>query len=321
MTNKNILNQLIDKNIISAEVANQIEIDDATKPFSIHWELRTLLYLGISLLMAGLGILIYKNIDTIGHGVLIGLIALLCGFCFYYSFKHAKPFSWQEISDTGKLTDFALLAACLLFLALEGYVQYQYNLFGNRYGLAALFPAIIFFISSYWFDHRGVLSMAITALTSSIGISITPVTIWQSDKLNTQSLVISAIILGVILVIVGFISEKQDLKKHFSFTYLLYGSNMVFLAALTGLFGFDYKVIYFLIIILMSLLSIYYARKTHSYLFVLMGVVFGYTAFTYSFFNLLPNDYDFFTYQFYFFASAGGIIYFLLNIRKIVKSE
>ena len=43
--------------------------------FSVHWEVKTLLYLGVLLLTSGLGLLIYKNIDTIGHQAVL-LIAL-----------------------------------------------------------------------------------------------------------------------------------------------------------------------------------------------------------------------------------------------------
>jgi hypothetical protein len=322
MPYQNVLNQMLEHSIISDDLANKIEIEQKNKPFSLHWELRTLLYLGISLFIAGIGILIYKNINTIGHDVLIAIIGIACIACFYYAFKHAKPFIWDEqLDDTAKLTDFALLGACLLFLALETYLQYQYNLFGNKYGIATLLPAILFFFCAYRFDHRGVLSMGITALASCIGISISPLTLWQSGKLNTETLIYSAILLGIFLVLLGLFSEKKALKKHFTYSYLFYGCNMVFIAALTGLFNYDNKIIFFMITAALVAFSIYYGRKSHSYLFLLMGVIFGYMAVTYVFFKSIPQNFDFFTYLFYFFASAGGIIAFLVNIKKILKSE
>jgi hypothetical protein len=57
---------------------------------------------------------------------------------------HKKTFSAQFITGESKLEDFALLAGCLTFLWLEGYLQFQYNLFGNRYGIAAFIPAVFF---------------------------------------------------------------------------------------------------------------------------------------------------------------------------------
>ena len=60
---------------------------DAARPFSLHYELRALLYLGITLLAGGLGVLIYQNIDSIGHGVIILVIAALTAACFAYAWR------------------------------------------------------------------------------------------------------------------------------------------------------------------------------------------------------------------------------------------
>jgi uncharacterized membrane-anchored protein len=317
----NPLNILLEKEIISPELASKIDLEEKNKPFSIHWELRTLLYLGITCLTSGLGVLIYKNIDTIGHNILIALIGLACAGCFYFAIKHNKPFTWEEVKNPENLADFALLGGCVLFLMLEGYLQYQYNLFGNRYGIAALIPAIVFFYCAYRFDHRGVLSMAITALASWIGVSIAPVTLWQSNNFNTQPLTVTALALGILLTLAGWFSEKFNKKAHFSFTYLLFGGNLAFVAASIGLYNFDFKIAYFLIIAVLTFLSITYARQKQSYLFLLMGAIYGYCAFTYGFFKVVPNDADFFLYQFYFLGTAAGIIYFLINIKKIVKNK
>ncbi len=318
MQNLSLLEKLTEKNIISDEQASQIKVSDSNQPFSIHWELRLLLYLGITLLSSGLGVLIYKNIDTIGHNILISLIALVCLACFYYAFRHRKPFLWGEIEESTNLDDFALLGGCLAFLTLEGYLQYQYNFFGTRYGLVAFLPAVLFFFCAYYFDHRGVLSMAITALASWIGISITPLRLLKNNDFNSQDMVITSISLGIFLIIVGWISIQKELKRHFSFTYFIFGGNLTFIAALSGLFAFDLKFIYGIIIAVLSYLSITYARTKHSYLFLLMGVIYGYIAFTYMAFKILPSDLDPFLYMLYFMLSAAGVVLFLIKIKEIV---
>lgn len=318
MNYQNILGLLTEKNIISEKQSEQINAFETSKPFSIHWELRSLLYLGITILSTGLGVLIYKNIDTIGHNIIIGLIALACLACFYYAFSHRKPFTWQEIIETNNLDDFSLLGGCLLFLTLEGYLQFQYNIFGTRYGLAAILPAILFFFSAYSFDHRGVLSMAITALASWVGINIAPAELWKNNDFNDQTFIITALLLGSFLIFAGWISEQKSLKKHFSFTYFLLGGNLAFVAALSGLIIFDWNIFYFLAVAILSFLSIMYARQKHSYIFLLMGIIYGYIAFTYSIFKILPNDLDPFLYMLYFMASGGGVIVFLVKIKEII---
>ena len=104
--------------------------------FSIHYELKTLLYLGVLLLSSGLGILIYKNIDTIGHQVVIGLIMLVSAGCFTYCLKRKRPFSPLKVEAPNPFFDYILLLGCLTFVTLVGYTQVQYTLFGERYGLA-----------------------------------------------------------------------------------------------------------------------------------------------------------------------------------------
>lgn len=318
MKSQSLLEILVEKSIISEKQSLQISSQEASQPFSIHWELRTLLYLGITFFSTGLGVLIYKNIDTIGHNILIALIALVCLGCFYYAFMHRKAFSWQEIEGTTNLDDFALLGGCLTFLTLEGYLQYQHNIFGTRYGLAAFIPAILFFFCAYRFDHRGVLSMAITALASGVGVSIAPVKLWEANDFNSQNLVITALLLGIFLIFVGWIAEQRDFKKHFSFTYFLLGGNLAFVSALAGLFAFDWKIIYFVVIAVLSYLYITYARQKHSYIFLLMGVIYEYIAFTYGAFKVLPEQLDPFLYMFYFMLTGVGVILFLIKIKEII---
>ncbi|HEY1054064.1 MAG TPA: DUF2157 domain-containing protein, partial [Emticicia sp.] len=221
MEYQKLLKTLVEKAVIPEEQAAKIAAYEETKPFSIHWELRTFLYVGITLLGAGLGTVIYQNIDSIGHDVLIGLIVLTFMGCLFYAFKHRKPFTWEEVIETDKLDDFALLGACVMFLTLEGYLQYQYNIFGTRYGLAAFLPSVLFFFLAYRFDHRGVLSMAITAFASWVGVNIAPIKLWQQKNFSTADITHISILLGVVLILMGGLSEYKKWKSHFSFSYFI----------------------------------------------------------------------------------------------------
>jgi hypothetical protein len=280
-----------------------------------------LLYLGISMLTSGLGILIYQNIDSIGHNVIIGLVAILCIFLFYLTFKNAKAFSWGLVEDNEKFKDFALLGACITFLILGGYLQYQYSIFGEKYGLATLISAILFFALAYRFDHRGVLSMGISSLASSIGLSISPTSILKENDFSNESLVVSAIILGLGLISLSFLFERVKMKAHFSFTYLLFGLNLAAIAALSSLFNFDWKIVSGLIELLLAGGAIWYSKQTQSYVFMLLGVIYGYITITYFFIEIVDKLNAFIFYEFYFLASAGGIIYFLIKLKKLVKGK
>ena len=154
--------------------AAAIAEDERTRPFSLHYELRALLYLGSVLLAGGLGVLVYENRNSLSQELVTAFIALAMGASFAYAARHRPAFTWGEAPRTSIAADYLLLLGCLLFLVLEGYVQVEYGMFGTRYGLVTLLPAVLFFALAYRYDHRGVLAMAITALAAWVGVSVTP---------------------------------------------------------------------------------------------------------------------------------------------------
>ncbi len=96
------------------------------RPFSLYYELRALLYLGVTLLSGGLGVLVYQNIEHVGHGVVVAGMAALTAACLGYAARHRPAFTWGQAPSPGLLPEYLLLLGCLLFLALEGYLQAQY---------------------------------------------------------------------------------------------------------------------------------------------------------------------------------------------------
>ncbi|MCE6987664.1 DUF2157 domain-containing protein [Dyadobacter sp. CY323] len=322
MTIQTILQKLVENGIISGRQTTLIADYELKKPFSIHWELRSVLYIGILLFSAGTGIIIYENIDTIGHQAIIAIIATLTVACFFYVSKHSLPYSHDEVKSPVKLADFVLLLGCTTFLALEGYLQFQYNVFGTRYGLAIIIPTIVFFFCAYRFDHKGALSMAITGLASWLGLTIAPMSIFENDFTEGR-LLVTAVILGSMLVGFGWVSEVKKVKKHFAFTYMFLGGNLSCIASLIGLFSQDLKIVYFVIGLGLTCFFVLRARHQQSLIFLLMGVIYGYIIITYSLFTLLGDEAAFLLSSVYFMASSVGVIIFLLKFKKFlgIKNE
>ncbi|SHI30895.1 Predicted membrane protein [Hymenobacter daecheongensis DSM 21074] len=324
MSCEEIIADLTARELLPPAQAAAIRDYERTRPFSLHYELRTLLYLGIVLLSGGLGVLLYQHLDELSHGVIIaGLVTILLA-CFLYAFRHRAPFTWQLAPPAGVLPDYLLLLGCLTFLTLEGYVQAQYQVFGTRYGLALMLPAVLFFALAYLFDHRGVLSMAITALAAWVGVSIAPTSAFVRNDFSSVDLSGSAILLGLLLLGAGLASERLNRKPHFAFTYISLGSNLALLAATAALFSYQRAVLppfaAGILILAISTFLVWYARRTHSYLFLLMGVVYGYIVVTYGFFQLLDfSGGDWFLASLYFPLSAAGVVFLFKNIHKILR--
>ena len=111
-----IFEKLHGEGLLSGESLEKIKAQSSRQLISLHWKLRTILYLGLLLLTSGLGILVYKNIDTISHQAVLLFIALLSAAGFYYCFKHKLPFSTKKVEAPNSFFDYILLLACLCFI-------------------------------------------------------------------------------------------------------------------------------------------------------------------------------------------------------------
>src|SRR5476651_2016641 len=94
-----IFNKLHTEGLISDVSFEKTEQKRLYPLFSVFLEIRALLYIGILALTSGLGILVYKNIDTIGHQAVLLFIALVSVGCFFYCFKYKAPFSKGKVKS------------------------------------------------------------------------------------------------------------------------------------------------------------------------------------------------------------------------------
>jgi hypothetical protein len=320
------LNQIFNDGTVNEEQYKNIESFECNRLFSIHWELRTILYLGILLLSSGIGILVYQNIDTIGHQAILGAVGLACAGSLYYIHKHKVSYSNDIVKHASPFFDYVVLLGCLLFAVFIGYLQFQYNPFGEHYGLLMLVPTIFSFYLAYRFDHKGVLSIAITGLAGTFGLSVTPKQLIEGNDFSDLSVVFAALVLGGILVAWAWNSDKRNIKKQFSFTYNNFALNILCVAILAALFDQDFKLVSLLALVGVCFYYISQALFKQSYLFLLLSVLYGYIGLTYIIFYLLSkignwNEGAFLFGMLYVIGSAIGVILLFLNLKKIVKTK
>ncbi len=312
---------------ISAGSLQRAEGLEAGRLFSLYWELRLLLYLGVLLLTGGLGILVYKHIDTIGHQAVLAFIALVTLGSYYYCFRKKAPFSWGRVRVADSFFDYVLLLGCLSLLIFLGYLQYEYGVFGDHYGLATFIPMLILFASAYYFDHLGILSLAITNLAAWAGIAITPLTMLKEGNFADHRLISIGLLLGAVLLLAGHVSMRRRIKAHFEITYTNFGLHLFFIAALAGLFTYDSM--YLLWFIGLGAFAYYcYTRAMArgSFYFVLMIILYAYIAVCYvvvrllmymSLADLAPVILG----LLYFIASGIGVGALLVHLNRQIKSH
>lgn len=312
-----ILRRLTESGVLLPSEADPIATYEATRPFSLFAELRTALYVGVTLLSTGLGLLIYDNLDTLGHQAVIGIITLLMAGCFGYVWRKRQPHR-NGLVENGALFDFVLLVGCLLFLTLEGYLQYAYQTFGTRYGLATLLPALVFFPLGYRFDHRGVLAMGLTALASWVDLTIAPLDLLTGTSLNQPFFLNAALLFGTGSMGAALALEQRNIKPHFTPTYLTLAGNLALVAALAGWFGQRAPYFYFVVLAGLCVGFVAYARSRQSFFFLLMALLYGYAGATYLAFKILPEDILFAFSLYYFVFSCALVILFLFRYKRIL---
>jgi hypothetical protein len=322
-----IFKQLHHEGLIKEDSMQKIESVEKARLFSLHWELKTMLYLGVTLLSGGLGILIYKNIDTISHQVILAVIALISLSCFYYCRRHASPFSVDKVPVPNPFFDYVLLLGCLTMITFIAYLQYAYTVFGTRYGLATFIPLVILFISAYSFDHLGVLSLAITNLAAWMGIAITPMRILKGNSFDDIRLIFTGLFLGIILLLAALTSEKRNIKKHFEFTYNNFGTHILFISGLAGLFISQRLFMLWFIFLLLTGYYIYrQAMKKNSFYFLLTVTLYTYVALSYVIITILDKmgtrDMSvIYIGLLYFILSAIALVRMLIVVNRKMKAH
>jgi hypothetical protein len=315
--------QLYDDNLISEAQFSAINNYENSKPLSVHWELRTILYIGILLFTSGIGILIYLNIDTIGHQAVLAMIAAACAGCFYYGYKHRMPYSNSQVKHSSPLFDYVVLLGCLLFGIFTGYLQYQYSVFGLHYGLAVLFPTLCFFFCAYAFDHKGILSLGITGLAAWAGFTVTPLELLANNDFTNSTIIFTGIALGASLGGFAWFTDMRNIKRHFSFSYNNFSANMLFVCALSAMFVLPIKFFSFLLLAGICFYYIKYAIAQQSFLFLLFSVIYGYIGLTYGLILLIEAAGVFdaslvVLVPLYFIGSCAGIILLFVFYKRIL---
>ena len=295
--------------------------------FSVHWEVKTLLYLGVLFLTTGLGILIYENIDTIGHKVVLALIAFICTGCFVYCFKTALPFSSGKVKSPNTSFDYILLLGSISFLTFIGYLQYEYKVFGTNYNLATLIPMLVLFFTAYYFDHLGILNMAIVNLAVWMGVSVTPKALLLNSDFDSQTIIYTYLVLGIILLTGAYLTQRLNFKKHFKFSYQHYGVHVTFISLLAGYFHFynsPFAMLWMLALFAIAWVIFRDAFKNHSFYFLLLVVLYSYVAVSSLVVRVMllaEDEGALYLTMLYFIGSAIGLIFLLINLNKKLKAS
>ena len=252
-----VVAQLFHQNYITENQYTDFKTYKSLGIFSLHNELRLLLYLSVLLFTSGVGMLVYQNIDRIGHIAILTALFLVTVICFYFCIKKAPSFQKEATAFSEPLYDYLLLAANLLACSFIGYLQFQFQVFGTYYQIATLLPTLISLFCAYYFDNKTILTLGLTGLAAFFGLSVSPASFLNGNLLEQSSLSYSGILLGIGLVFWNIYAHKINLKSHFKVVFLNFALHLISIGLVVNLFE-PYWYVYLLLLALSS----YYFYQT-----------------------------------------------------------
>ncbi|HKO78385.1 MAG TPA: DUF2157 domain-containing protein [Flavobacterium sp.] len=313
---------LFDKNHITEEQFEAIRAYRGLNLFSVHNELKFLLYLSILMFTSGIGILIYQNIDTIGHTAILGLLLVVTVTCFYFCFKNHVGFKKEEAPFPNPLYDYLVLTAVILSCSFVGYLQFQYQTFGNHYGLATLIPTVISLFCAYYFDNKSVLSIGITGMAAYLGLSVDPKHVFENEMIENTYLSYIGLAFGLSLLLWVLYTTKINLKKHFNLVYLTFSLHLVSIACIVNLFQ-DYWLAFGIVLGIAAYYFYNLSFQIRSISLFIFMVLYGYIGMNILFVRILDSIHledlfsvFIFTTPFYFIGSIIGFIKLIKHFNK-----
>jgi hypothetical protein len=318
---------LLEKNLISKEQFQHIQAYRNLNIFSLHNELRFLLYLSVLLFTSGIGILIYQNIDTIGHTAILGLFLLATLICFYFCFKNHEGFKKEQVPFPNPLYDYLVLTGVILSCTFVGYLQFQYQTFGTHYGLATLIPTIISIFCAYYFDNKSVLSIGITGMAAYLGLSVNPKHVFENEMIDNTYLSYVGLAFGLTLLLWALYANKINLKKHFNLVYLTFSLHLVGIACMVNLCD-DYWFPFGLVLAIATYYFYNLSFQIRSVSLFIFTVLNGFIGMNIFFVRVLVSIHlddffsiFFFTTPFYFIGSIIGFIKLIKHFNKNTSDD
>ena len=144
--------------LIDDATASRALAGDRGEVFSLHQELRVTMYAGVLLVMAGLGLVLARNLERIGPLAILLAIALAAAACAVPAIR--AKLAGRALTVAG---DYLLLLAVLLGSAALAYAERQFTLLGPWWSWHFMLLAIVHAAIAYAFASPLVLCLLYTS--------------------------------------------------------------------------------------------------------------------------------------------------------------
>ena len=239
--------------------------------FSVYVEISALLYIGVLSTVAGVVWTFRDYVNNLGHSAILSIFAALIAASMYYCFSRGGPYSNDEVDPPSLVFDYVLYFGCLTFSAMLAYLETQMGVF-RGWETHLLLASIVFGGLAYRFDNRFVLSLALSTLAGSLGLTLD-----LFDEIDTDRLRLYAMGYGLVVAGIGFALHRLGIKRHFLDVYLHVGANAFLLATVSGVPSGN-GWLYLALLLPLAAALIYLGVRFERFAFVAYGTLYGYAG-------------------------------------------
>lgn len=285
---------------------------------SVRIELQIALWAGVTMVAAGAGILVKKNLENLGPvtiGAGIGLAAVLC---LWYVARVAPPFSWGSVASPTLAFDYVLLLGVLLIGTDLAYLETQYKILGPNWPWHLFLLSLIQIVIAFRYDSRAVLSLALASFAAWRGVALS----FPGGVLfgrHEGEIRVNALVVGVCFLAAGILFERAGRKAHFEPACGNLGLLLLLGAAVAGAYGGygHLDMIWFTSLAVISTATITLAYRARRSDYFAQGVIAAYLGFL-----RLATELHLEVGLFY-LVSAGsfGILFLILWAHRRFKEE
>lgn len=198
------VDDLTAKGILPASIAPRLRRIAAGELISVRRELEILLYFGVALVVAGVGLLVKQNLDRVGPltvALAIGAVAVGC-----------LVWCWRQGKERGLAFEYVLTLGALLVAADLAFIEVKFTPLGPNWPWHLAIVAAFYAVLAFVFDSRSVFGLALTAFAAWRGVSLQGVaTTWGEER----SIFVQAVLCGALFIALGKLLERQRFKAHF----------------------------------------------------------------------------------------------------------
>jgi hypothetical protein len=195
--------------------------------FSIRPELLALFYVSIALLVAGVGLLVRRNLDQIGPLALLGALLVAAA-------SSNVAAVWLRRRPGGRRTlavEYLPLLGALLLSSAVGIAEYQFRWLGAEWSRHLLLLAVAHAVAAYAFGSRLVLAVALTALAGWFGVETSLGSLWDPQR-AWSGFGVRALGCAALFVALRFAHRRLDGRDVLTRVYEQFAANLAFWGAL-----------------------------------------------------------------------------------------